>query len=158
MVAISINLTAVIALIVSLYFSKDKTSQGLKKAGLKAISLAPLMLIIITGIGLLFAFISPELIKEYLGGDFNIIQVMIAAVTGAILMIPSLIALPLAGSLVEAGASYTSVAAFITTLTMVGFMTLPIEIKELGKRITLYRNLLALVFAILISFLIGVIM
>jgi uncharacterized membrane protein YraQ (UPF0718 family) len=69
-----------------------------------------------------------------------------------------LIALPLAGSLIDAGASYTPVAAFITTLTMVGFVTIPIEIEELGKKITIYRNGLALIFAIIISFMIGVFM
>jgi len=45
------------------------------------------------------------------------------ALFGALMMIPGLIALPLAGSLIDAGASYTPVAAFITTLTMIGFVT-----------------------------------
>jgi len=71
-------------------------------------------------------------------------------------MIPSLIALPMAGSLIDAGASYTPVAAFVTTLTMVGFATIPVEIKELGRKITIYRNVLALLFAFIISLLIGV--
>lgn len=34
-------------------------------------------------------------------------------------MIPSLIAFPLAGSLIDAGDAYTPIAAVITTLTMV---------------------------------------
>jgi uncharacterized membrane protein YraQ (UPF0718 family) len=46
-----------------------------------------------------------------------LIQVGAAALFGALMMIPSLIALPLAGSLIDAGVSYTPVAAFITTLT-----------------------------------------
>ncbi|TDO92135.1 hypothetical protein DFR79_10739 [Halanaerobium saccharolyticum] len=99
---------------------------------------------------------TPELIKEFLGGDFSLIQVGAAALFGAVMMIPSLIALPLAGSLIDAGASYTPIAAFITTLTMVGFVTLPVELKELGKKITIYRNSLALIFAVVIAFMIGV--
>lgn len=158
MTAIFINLSALVAFIVSMYYSREKSKRAVKKALFKALGLAPQLLIIIAAIGLIFAFLPPELIREYLGADFNLIQVMAAAIFGAIMMIPSLIALPLAGSLVEAGASYTPVAAFITTLTMVGFVTLPVEIKELGKKITIYRNLLAFIFAIIISFLIGVIM
>lgn len=158
MVAILINCSALIALIVSIYYSKGKTKLAAKKAFMKAIDLVPLMIIIITVIGFIFAFLPPELIRAYLGGDFDLIQVVTAAGFGAIMMIHSLIALPLAGSLVEVGASYTVVAAFITTLTMVGFVTIPIELKELGKKITIARNVLAFVFAIIISFLIGVIM
>ena len=158
MVALFINLTALAAFLISIFFSKSKTKQALKKAVSKGVALAPQLLIIITAIGLVFAFLPPELIKSYLGGDLNLSQVLVSAVFGALMMIPSLIALPLAGSLIEAGASYTPVAAFITTLTMVGFVTLPVEIKELGKKITLYRNILAFIFAIIISFLIGVIM
>ncbi len=158
MTAILINLTALIAFVISLFYNKNKSIMALKKAVMKAIGLAPQIIIIMVAIGFIFAFIPPELIETYLGGEFNIIQVVAAAIFGAILMIPSLIALPLAGSLVKAGASYTTVAAFITTLTMVGFVTIPVEIKELGKKITVYRNILAFIFAIIISFLIGVIM
>ena len=158
MTALLINLSALTAFLISLYYSKSKSKMAVKKAIMKAIGLAPQIIIIIVAIGFIFAFIPPELIEAYLGGEFNIVQVMAAAIFGAILMIPSLIALPLAGSLVEAGASYTTIAAFITTLTMVGFVTIPVELKELGKKITIYRNVLAFIFAIIISFLMGVIM
>ncbi|RAK08488.1 putative permease [Halanaerobium saccharolyticum] len=156
--AVFINLTALAALLISIFFSQTKTKQGIKKALIKALGLAPQMLIIITAIGLVFAFLPPELIRSYLGGELDLFQLLFSAFFGALMMIPSLIALPLAGSLIEAGASYTPVAAFITTLTMVGFVTLPVEIKELGKKITFYRNCLAFVFAVIISLLIGVIM
>ena len=71
-------------------------------------------------------------------------------------MIPSLIAFPLAGLLIDAGAAYTPIAAFITTLTMVGFVSLPLEIKVMGKRLTVQRNLLALISAMLIALAMGV--
>ena len=88
----------------------------------------------------------------------NFFQVFFALFAGAIAMIPSLIALPLAGSLIDNGASYMPIVAFITSLTMVGFVTLPLELKELGRRITLLRNILALVFASIIAIFMGVFM
>ncbi|MFO7815733.1 MAG: permease [Halanaerobiales bacterium] len=157
MITIFINLSAAIALLVSVYLNKHKFKNGIKKALMKALDLGPFMLIIIATIGLIFSFLPPDLIKEYLGGNFNIIQVGSAALFGAVMMIPSMIALPLVGSLIDAGASYTTVAAFVTTLTMVGFVTLPIELKELGTKITILRNVLAFIFAVFISCLIGVI-
>ncbi len=59
------------------------------------------------------------------------------AMIGTITIIPAFIAFPLADSLVESGANLVAVAAFITTLTMVGFTTLPIEIEHFGKNLLL---------------------
>ncbi|MGM0499565.1 MAG: permease [Bacillota bacterium] len=158
MIAVFINISALFLLIISFLKDKEKSKKALKIAMFKGLKLAPQLIFLVAIIGIIFAFLPPELIKRFLGGDFSLIQVGAAALFGAIMMIPSLIALPLAGSLIDAGASYTPVAAFITTLTMVGFVTIPIEIEELGKEITFYRNGLALIFAILISFMIGVFM
>jgi uncharacterized membrane protein YraQ (UPF0718 family) len=158
LIALLINLFALILLIISFYFSKQKSKMSLKKALFKGLGLAPQLISLVFIIGIIFAFIPPEMIKEYLGGEFSFIQVGAAALFGSIMMIPSLLALPLAGSLIDAGASYTPVAAFVTTLTMVGFVTIPVELKELGKKITIYRNLLAVIFAVIISLLIGVFM
>ncbi|MGM0437025.1 MAG: permease [Bacillota bacterium] len=158
MIAIFINLIALISLGISFYNSRQKSKKALKKALMKGINLAPQLIFIIVIIGFIFAFLPPESIEAYLGGNLNAVQVIAAAAFGAVMMIPSLIALPLAGSLIEGGASYTPVAAFITTLTMVGFVTIPIELKELGKKITIYRNTLALIFAVIIAIIIGGIM
>jgi len=158
MIAIIINISTIFLLIFSFEKNREKSIKALKISLLKSLKLAPQLISLVAIIGIVFAFLPPELIKEFLGGDFSLIQVGAAALFGALMMIPSLIALPLAGSLIDAGASYTPVAAFITTLTMVGFVTIPIEIEELGKKITIYRNGLALIFAIIISFMIGVFM
>jgi len=156
LVALFINIFALILLAFSFYYDRTKTNKSLKKALYKGLSLAPQLISLIFIIGIVFAFLPPSLIKEYLGGEFNILQLGAAALFGSLMMIPSLIALPMAGSLIDAGASYTPVAAFVTTLTMVGFATIPVEIKELGRKITIYRNVLALLFAFIISLLIGV--
>lgn len=156
MVAVVINISALLLLLISFIKSNKKSRGALKIALFKGLGLAPQLISLVAVIGMIFAFLPPELIREFLGGDFSLIQVGAAALFGAVMMIPSLIALPLAGSLIEAGASYTPVAAFITTLTMVGFVTIPVELKELGKKITIYRNGLALIFAVIIAFMIGV--
>ena len=158
MVAIIINAVTISLLIYTLIKDKKKAKKAVISALIKFLNLLPMMLIIIVMIGLIFGFIPPELIKTYLGSDRNILEVVAAALFGAITMIPSLVALPLAGSLIEAGASYTPIAAFITTLTMVGFVTLPVELKEMGKKLTILRNVFAFIFAIIISLLIGVLM
>ena len=158
MIAIIINSITISLLIFTIFKNKKKAKKALLQAIVKFVNLLPMLLLIIVMIGLIFGFIPPNLIKDYLGSDQNIIEIIAAALFGAITMIPSLVALPLAGSLIEAGASYTPVAAFVTTLTMVGVVTLPVELKELGKKLTILRNVFAFIFAIIIALLMGVFM
>lgn len=158
MVAWIINITTISLVVYTIIKDKEKAKKAFVKSLVKFINLLPMMIVIIVLIGLIFGFIPPELIKSYLGSNDNILQVVAAAIFGALTLIPSLVALPLAGSLLEAGASYTPIAAFITTLTMVGFVTIPVELKELGKKITILRNVFAFIFAVIISLIIGVLM
>lgn len=158
MLTIGINLLTVLLFILSFIKDKEKTKKALSKMINKFFGLLPVMIIMIALIGVMLSFFSPELIKKYLGQDMGLIQLSILGISGSIAMIPSLIALPLAGSLVDSGASYTSISMFITTLTMVGFVTIPLELKELGKKITILRNTFAFVFAVIISLIIGGIM
>jgi len=84
--------------------------------------------------------------------------VLIAAVLGSVLFIPAIIAFPLAKSLLDMGAGIMAMAAFITTLTMIGFVFLPVEIKELGTRFALLRNGLSFVTALLIAVIMGLVL
>jgi hypothetical protein len=47
--------------------------------------------------------------------------------------------------------------AFITTLTMIGVVTLPLAIKEPGKEMSFLRNGLSFIIAIAIALIIGMI-
>jgi len=80
------------------------------------------------------------------------------ALIGTVTIIPAFIAFPLSSSLVRGGAYLVAVAAFITTLTMVGFATIPIEIEHFGKKFTFTRNMLSFIFAIFISLGMGVLL
>jgi uncharacterized membrane protein YraQ (UPF0718 family) len=71
---------------------------------------------------------------------------------------PSLIAFPLAGSLLRSGATIMTIAAFVTTLVMVGLVTAPMEIKTLGRKFTLLRNGLGFISALVIAVIMGVIL
>jgi len=47
-------------------------------------------------------------------------------------------------------------AAFTTTLMMVGMITYPIEKAYLGTKMTLVRNLIGLLIALAVAFVIGI--
>ncbi len=107
-------------------------------------------------IGLILTFIPPETIKQFMGGSNVLLSTVVFAFVGSITLIPAFVAFPLAGSLMDSGASIVPVVAFITTLTMVGVVTFPLEKKEFGVKFTITRNLLSFAFAIIIALVMGV--
>ena len=74
---------------------------------------------------------------------------------GALLTIPAPVAYPLAGSLHRMGASLPALASFITTLTMVGLLSAPLESKAFGRRFTILRQTFSLALALVIGALMG---
>lgn len=155
---IIINLIALVWLIFSVIKNKSKTKESLKIALKTFLRTLPNIIIIIIFIGFLLGFLPPNIISRVVGEQAGFLGILITAVLGSVLFVPALISFPLAASLLKGGASIMSVAAFITTLTMVGVVTLPLEIKEMGKKMTILRNVFSFVFAIIIALIIGVIM
>lgn len=109
-------------------------------------------------IGLVLTFIPPSSIEAALGSSNTLWGSAIAAIAGSITLIPAFVAFPLVGSLVQNGASIIPAAAFLTTLTMVGVVTFPLEKREFGTKFALARNLLSFVAALMIAALMGVIL
>ena len=158
MTVITINLIAVTWLIFSLAKSRSKTKKVLIIALKTFLRILPIIIIIVVFIGFLLGFLPPESISKIIGEQTGILGVLVTAVLGSVLFIPALIAFPLAASLLNGGASIMSAAAFITTLTMVGVVTLPLELREMGKKITILRNIFSFVFAVIIALIMGAVL
>ncbi len=150
-----INALALAVLIYSFFKDRSKTRQGLRIAYRTIGRLLPMMVGILLVVALIMGFIDKQFISSWLGSARNGWNVVIAALLGSVLMIPSIVGFPLAASLLLKGASMTAIATFITTLTMIGVVTLPLEIKEMGRHFALLRNGLSLIIAVVIGLLIG---
>lgn len=151
-------LVAIVLLVISLVKSKEKTFAAMKKSkGMMGGMLGQIIGIIFI-IGLVLTFIPPDSIKSLLGTSNVLISTIASTAVGAITLIPAFVAFPLVGSLVNVGASIVPAAAFLTSLTMVGMVTFPLEKKEFGLKFALTRNLLSFGFAIVIAILMGVIL
>lgn len=156
--AIVINTFVIICLLVSTIKNRSKTLESLKIGLSSMFKILPTVFSIILLIGLLLTFIPKELITKIIGDKSGVSGTFAAALLGTVLHIPAIVAFPLVASLIEGGASISSVAAFITTLTMMGFVTLPLEIKEMGKKFALLRNGFSFLIAIIIALIIGVLL
>jgi uncharacterized membrane protein YraQ (UPF0718 family) len=150
-----LTITAIIAIFTSLITDKHKTWKGIKNGLVMFAKIIPAIISVLVLVSVTLYLLPNELIIKYLGEDAGYTGYVFAAIAGSIALIPGFIAYPLAGLLVRTGVSYPVIAVFITTLMMVGILTLPVEIKYFGIRISLIRNTLYLIGALIVGSLIG---
>lgn len=136
---------------VSLKRNRTKTVEAVKKSKMMMGSMIGEIVGIIFLIGLILTFIPPESIRSLLGSGNALVAVIIAATAGSVTLIPAFVAFPLVGSFIDIGASIVPAVAFLTTLTMVGIVTFPLEKKEFGLKFALMRNALSFGAAIVIA-------
>lgn len=146
---------AVTAILVSLVANPEKTWLGVKKGFMMFLKILPAILAVLILVSFVLYLLPNELIIKYLGEKAGFSGYVFAAIAGSMALIPGFIAYPLSGMLVKSGVSYPVIAVFITTLMMVGILTLPIEMKYFGKKVPLLRNALYFIAALLIGGLIG---
>lgn len=138
-------------LALSLLCSRQKTVKALKTGTMMFINLLPPFLSILMLVAIVLTALGPQTIRDWLGSNSGPVAYLVAAITGAIALIPGLVAYPMAGMLVENGVAYPVIAVFITTLMMVGIVTLPLEKKFFGMKMALVRNALNFAGAVFIG-------
>jgi uncharacterized membrane protein YraQ (UPF0718 family) len=148
----------VVLSLISFFLDRKKTIAGFKKGWLMFKNLLLPFINILILISLILYVIPPNVISQYLGADSGPIGLFVAALIGSIALIPGFISYPIAASLIHQGASYSVVATFMTTLLMVGVVTLPLEISYFGKRVAILRNTLNFGAAIIIGLAVGIIL
>lgn len=124
----------IVLLLISFFKDRKKTLQALKKAWKAFENILPQFLAILLLIGLMLAVLSPETISSIISRESGWLGILLAALLGSITLIPGFIAFPLAAALLNNGAGLAQIAVFISTLMMVGIVTLPIEGSR-GKNI-----------------------
>jgi uncharacterized membrane protein YraQ (UPF0718 family) len=148
-------ISTAILLLISYYKDKKKTKQALKKAWKSFENILPQFLGVIMLVGILLGSFNTEIISKIIGNQSGWIGVVFSAIIGAVTLIPGFVAFPTAAMLLKSGAGYMQIGAFVSTLMMVGVVTVPVEIKYFGKRLTIMRNVLAFLFSFIVAFVIG---
>ncbi|WP_168203444.1 permease [Oceanispirochaeta crateris] len=149
---IIIYVITVVAILISLIKDSNKTVKALKKAIMSLEKILPQFLTVIFLVALAIAFLDQEKITQLLGDNSGIWGILAASIVGSITLIPGFVAFPAAAELLENGAAFAPIAAFVSSLMMVGIVTLPLEISYFGKKISIIRNSTAFVFSIIAAF------
>jgi uncharacterized membrane protein YraQ (UPF0718 family) len=147
-----------VSLLVSFAKDKKRTIMALKKAWKSFENILPLFLSIILIIGIMLALLSPQVISRLIGQQSGWFGIIVAAIIGSVTLIPGFVTFPLAASLVKSGAGFIQVVVFISTSMMVGIVTIPVEIKYFGRKVTYIRNSLAFVLSFIVAAMIGAVL
>jgi len=144
-------------LLASFIADRKKTGKALQKAWMSFENILPQLLSVFVVIGFALAVLTPATISSLLGTDSGIFGILASLAIGAITLIPGFVAFPLAAALLKNGAGYAQVAAFVSSLMMVGIVTLPMEFKVFGRKAAIMRNVLALCFSFVVALAMGAI-
>jgi uncharacterized membrane protein YraQ (UPF0718 family) len=146
---------AMICLAWSFVKNRQKTLLAMRKAFKAFENILPQFLVVLILVAMALAVVDPETISLVLGKDSGVLGVLAASLIGAVTLIPGFVAFPAAAALMQGGAGATQIAAFVSSLMMVGVVTLPLEIQYFGKRTAFLRNILAYVFSLVAAVFVG---
>lgn len=149
---------AILLLILSFIKDSKKTKKALKKSYKSFMKLVPALLPMVLIVGILLTFITPTMISKVLGKDAGWFGILIGLVVGSVSFLPSFVAFPLGGTLIQNGAGYSQVAIFLASAMSLGIASIVIEIKYFNSKMTIMRNLLALIGSLAFAIIIGMVM
>ena len=139
----------------SLIADRRKTLKALRIAWKKLLKILPAFGIMLVFVSVILFLVPEDVIIRYLGTDNSVFSIGIAALLGSIAMIPGFIAFPLCGILKDQGVTWSVIAAFSTSLMLVGIITFPVEKQYLGVKTAVLRNIIAFVMSLIIALVIG---
>lgn len=145
-------------LILSAVRDRRKTVISLRRAWRMFLNVLPQFAAILFLVGLLMTALSPTAVRRIIGADSGVLGMLFAAVLGSVTLVPAIVAFPIAEEMLGRGAGLMQIAVFISTLTTVGLVTLPLEMKYLGAKAAILRNLLAFLVSFAVAAMTGVIL
>lgn len=145
-------------LLASISKDKERTRKAVRKAAAMFWGVLAHFLIILLMTGVFLMVLTPQTVEALIGESSGLPGMVLSALAGAVALVPVLAVFPVISELLGQGAGIAQAAIFISALTTVGVVTLPLEMKYLGRQAALYRNLFCLLAAGLTSLVLEVIM
>ncbi len=148
----------VLLLTAVLYFrDREKTLKGLKIGGKKFLKIMPVFLVMLVFIAVALTLLPQNMISEQLSGSSSYLGVLFGLVLGSIAVMPGFVAFPLGSVLRDQGVQYMVIAAFTSSLMMVGILTFPVERQFFGTRFALLRNIASALISLLVALVMGLV-
>jgi uncharacterized membrane protein YraQ (UPF0718 family) len=142
--------------LISLVANRKKTLMAFKIAGKKFLKVLPDFLLMLIMVSVILYLVPDRVILDYLGNNNTTLSVVAASLLGSVALMPGFIAFPVCGLLLQKGVSYMVLAAFSTTLMMVGIATFPLEKEYFGIKVAIIRNVIGFIIALITAVVIGI--
>jgi uncharacterized membrane protein YraQ (UPF0718 family) len=152
---VTLYIIVALALVVSIVRDRRKTVLALRKAWKAFEGILPQFLVVLVLIAMILAVLDTATISRLIGSRSGVWGILGASLIGAITLIPGFIAFPAAAALLAGGAGVVQIAAFVSSLMMVGIVTLPMEMRYFCRRVAITRNMLAYAFSLLAALFVG---
>lgn len=131
---------------------KSSLRQALKKSFLAFWAMIPLLVGVIGLVGLFQVLVTADMLTALFRGNV-LADTLLATLAGAAASGNPVISYLFGGELLGQGISLNAVIAFILSWVTLSFVHLPAEAEVLGFSFTLYRNILAFAFTLIIALL-----
>ena len=118
--------------------------EGLKRGGKEGVTLVPLLLVVFVLTGFVQVLLPRDLVAHWLSDEAGWRGIGWAWVAGALTPGGGPIGLPLAAALMRSGAGLGVVVTYLTSLSLLSFIRLPMEVAIYGGRLTGLRLLISL--------------
>lgn len=128
---------------------------ALKKAWKAFENILPEFLTVIMFVGVLLAVLNPQVISKIIGNNSGWFGIIIAAVVGAVTLIPGFVAFPTAAMLLQNGVKFSNILIFIGAWSTTKIPMVLFEMSALGTKFTLTRLLIDIPGIIIIAYLLG---
>ena len=137
--------------------SPQKTRAALKKAWKSCTGVLPLFFAILLCMGFLLSFVDEAVIQQAVGRESGIAGIVLSGVIGSVTLIPAFAAYPAAAELLRVTGGYAQITMLITSLMMVGLVTLPLECRFFGLKAAVWRNALGLAYSFALAVFMGMV-
>jgi uncharacterized membrane protein YraQ (UPF0718 family) len=145
---------------VALFLFRPETTKrgfGLGLVLLKdfSLTLIPLVIMAIMVVGLVQAFVSPDMISALLGEEAGFKGIVLGTLLGLVMPGGPFIAFPVAGVIFKSGASVGTTVAFITSWSLLALGRIPMELPFLGPKLVAIRIGASFIFPVVIGVISG---
>ena len=113
-------------------------------------NIVPMLLAVILSVGLFDALVSQEMLASVFQGNM-FYDTLIGTLAGGVSVGQPVASYIIGGELLESGVSLYAIVALIVSWVTLGIVQLPLEQALFGRRFTIRRNLLGLIFAMIIA-------
>jgi uncharacterized membrane protein YraQ (UPF0718 family) len=123
--------------------------EGLRASGRGALPLVPLLAVVFLLAGFVEVLLPRDAVAAWLSDAAGARGLVVAWIAGALTPGGGPVGLPLAAALQRSGAGTGVLVTYVTSMSLLSFVRLPLELGILGARLTAWRILSSLVLPLL---------